>query len=305
MSRRRAQRGPWRNRVEFWAIRLAEALFRALPERGARRLGRMLGYAGFWLDARHRRVATGNVQQALGCSPATARRIARDSFAHMGEMLAEMAWAPRWVRTPHPAVRAVWKNIAPLRAQLATGTGAILATGHLGNWEQTSFLMPLEGVPFSTISRPLDNPLLWAMLERRRRIVGQGIILKTGAARDSAREIKAGRCVAVIFDQRSKKNSITIPFFGRDALTTLGPAMLAARNRCPIFFCYTWRRHDGRHVFEFDPPMRHEPSGDLKADVDRIMRHLNDRLADAIRRHPEQYLWAHDRWRPPRDESPA
>jgi lauroyl/myristoyl acyltransferase len=32
-------------------------------------------------------------------------------------------------------------------------------------------------------------------------------------------------------------------------------------------------------------------------DLATVTQLLNDRLAEAIRKYPEQYLWAHRRWR--------
>lgn len=303
MSRRRARRGPVRNRLEYVALRLAEAGLRCLPERTARRVGRALGWLAFPLLRRHRHVAIGNVATALGVPRAEAVRIARASFGHMGEMLAEVAWAPRWVRDPRATRRSVIPpGMLALRDHLArTGRGAIIATGHLGNWEHTSFALPPIGVPFDTVSRPADNPLIWALVQRRRTLVGQGLIDKHGASAGVARSVRAGRAVAIIFDQRAKQNSVVAPFFGRDALTTVAPAMLAIRNRCPIFFATTHRRPDGRHAFTMDPAWDPPRTGDLRADVAVATAELNRRLEARIRAHPEQYVWAHDRWRPARD----
>jgi KDO2-lipid IV(A) lauroyltransferase len=305
VSKRADKRGPLRNLAEYGAVRLAQALFRALPERVASRLGRTLGRAGALIDRRHARIAAANIAAALGCDDAEAARIARRAFGHMGETAAEVCWASRWMRDPDLLERQVCIGFEAVRAQLATGRGAVIATAHLGNWERTSYVLPAAGIPFSTIARPLDNPLLWAMVQRERKALGQGLIMKKGAAAESARELAAGRVVAVLCDQRAKKNSITVPFFGRDALTTVGPAMIALRNRVPLFVAATWRRRDGRHQFQIDPPLPMPPKGPLKAQVRDLTLRINQRLEEFIRARPEQYLWAHDRWRPSREAPPA
>jgi len=45
------------------------------------------------------------------------------------------------------------------------------------------------------------------------------------------------------------------------------------------------------------PPMDARPTGDKDADIRSILEEINRQLEDAIRRRPEQYLWAHRRWR--------
>ena len=44
-------------------------------------------------------------------------------------------------------------------------------------------------------------------------------------------------------------------------------------------------------------PLRFEKSADREADLLKITQALNDQLETYIRLCPEQYLWAHRRWR--------
>ena len=41
----------------------------------------------------------------------------------------------------------------------------------------------------------------------------------------------------------------------------------------------------------------HEPTGDRDADVRAVMEAMNRQLERVIRSYPEQYVWAHRRWR--------
>jgi KDO2-lipid IV(A) lauroyltransferase len=57
------------------------------------------------------------------------------------------------------------------------------------------------------------------------------------------------------------------------------------------------READGRYRLWIEPPWRDWPSGDASADAARYMAELER----VVRRHPEQYLWVHRRFktRPP------
>ena len=46
-------------------------------------------------------------------------------------------------------------------------------------------------------------------------------------------------------------------------------------------------------------PIRVAPTGDREADVRAITLAINEVAERFIRRFPEQYLWAHRRWRKP------
>jgi lauroyl/myristoyl acyltransferase len=44
-------------------------------------------------------------------------------------------------------------------------------------------------------------------------------------------------------------------------------------------------------------PIRFAPTGDKEQDIAVLTTEINRRLEAVIRRYPEQYLWAHKRWR--------
>jgi lauroyl/myristoyl acyltransferase len=44
-------------------------------------------------------------------------------------------------------------------------------------------------------------------------------------------------------------------------------------------------------------PLHFSRTGDKQADTMALLAEINSRLADIIRRFPEQYLWAHKRWK--------
>ena len=50
------------------------------------------------------------------------------------------------------------------------------------------------------------------------------------------------------------------------------------------------------------PLISHDRSGDKKHDVHEILERLNRELERVIREAPDQYLWAHRRWRTEQEE---
>ncbi len=299
MSERHA-RGPLRNLVEYTAARLGETVLLALPERAAARLGRLFGRIAFAVDRRHRRVAVGNIEAALGLPPARALEVARRSFEHLGEVAAEMVRSPRLLRGPGFARRVEVRGREVIERARASGRGLVIATAHLGNWEIAGHGVALLGHPFHVVSRALDNPLIGRRVYEMRQASGYTLLDKRGSSGDIASLLRKGHVVAVISDQRSGKNGILVPFLGRPALTNLAPAMLALRTRSPLATASIRRLPGGRHVIEIEPPIEAAPSGDLRSDLERLTTLVNERIGARIRASPEQYLWAHDRWRPPR-----
>ena len=53
-----------------------------------------------------------------------------------------------------------------------------MATAHLGNWELSAYTHAIMTEPMSVMVRPLDNPLIDAIVERRRALSGNELIYK-------------------------------------------------------------------------------------------------------------------------------
>jgi KDO2-lipid IV(A) lauroyltransferase len=93
------------------------------------------------------------------------------------------------------------------------------------------------------------------------------------------------------------------PFFGIDAATITATARLARFNRSPVMLITQYRCLDTlTWEVRIHPPLEDFPGGDDVADATRI----NSIIEAAIRAHPEQYLWAHRRFktRPAGESSP-
>jgi KDO2-lipid IV(A) lauroyltransferase len=180
---------------------------------------------------------------------------------------------------------------------LARGRGVLVATAHFGNWELSAFAHALMTAPMDVVVRPLDNPRVDALVERRRALSGNHIISKKDAAREILRALKSGRAVGILVDQNTViEEGVFVDFFGTAACAGTGFAKVAHHSGAAVVPGYAlWSEEERHYVLKFDPeiPM----TGDVREDTQRIHGHLES----VIRRHPDQYLWIHKRWktRPP------
>lgn len=97
------------------------------------------------------------------------------------------------------------------------------------------------------------------------------------------------------------RNSVFAPFMGVKAATVTAPARFAEMTNALVIPCFFYRRDDGKgYVGEFQPPIENYPTGDAEQDAIR----MNQLIDEAIRAHPEQYLWQYKRFktRPPGEE---
>jgi KDO2-lipid IV(A) lauroyltransferase len=98
--------------------------------------------------------------------------------------------------------------------------------------------------------------------------------------------------MTILMDQHTR-GGLLLSFLGRPARTFTTAARLAMRTGYPIVVGSFVRVAPYRYRLVGGPPVRFSKTDDLAA----ATQLLNDRLGEAIRRYPEQYLWAHRRWR--------
>lgn len=262
----------------------------------ASRRGRALGRLLYRVDARHRGVAERNLKFAFPERHDTWHRdVARRSFEQAGRTLVEMLWSSRLLQPDAPAVVELEGGEHLTRA-LAAGRGALLATGHFGNWELAGTHLPRLGVPLTSIARPLDDKDLDLLLNRLRSANGAAVLPKAHAVRGALRALRAGRAVAILTDQNTlRREAVFVPFFGRLAATTPVIAHLHLRSGAPILPTFTIPFQDHyKLVLEAPLVVAH---ADRHGAVDAITAAVTARFEHHARESPHAWLWMHDRWR--------
>jgi KDO2-lipid IV(A) lauroyltransferase len=223
------------------------------------------------------------------------RRTAAASYAHL---VREAVATLRAARKGLPALRtAVFaEGIDELRAALDGGRGVVLFGGHFGNWELGVATVCAHELPVDAMVRRQKNPLFDRALTDTRTRLGMHVFDRDQAARGTLRALRDNRVVAIIGDQDARRAGVFVPFFGRLASTTRGPAVLALRSGAAVVLMAPVRRPDGQlHVryerLAFD-------AGDRGEDAAYRLTALFMRRLEALARvAPEQYLWQHRRWK--------
>jgi KDO2-lipid IV(A) lauroyltransferase len=242
---------------------------------------------------RLRRTAMRNLQLAGLDDPG---KITDGVFRSIARLLVSFAKFPRITRE-NVGEWIGYEGLENFLNALALGRGVLVATAHLGNWELSAFAHAWMTAPMNIVVRPLDNPLIDALVEKRRGMSGNRIIQKKDAARGILRALGAGEAVGILIDQNTAADQgVFIDFFGVKACAGTAFAKLAHHSGAPVIPGFAlWSEDAGRYVLRFYPPV--DITGDVAADTQRV----HSALEGIIRRYPDQWLWIHRRWktRPP------
>jgi KDO2-lipid IV(A) lauroyltransferase len=204
---------------------------------------------------------------------------------------------PAIVRAPAGDYVAEVTGVDHLERAQAAGRGALLLTGHFGNFELLgAWLGRMHPVDF--VVKPLTNPYVDRWLEGLRRESGVGTLPLGLGVRGVYRALRENRWIALLADQDARRDGVFVPFFGRDASTPRGPAELAVRTGAPIVMGFGWRGADGRLRLDVGPTLTPDPGiADPEASVRDLTARHTAALEARVRERPEQWFWLHRRWK--------
>jgi KDO2-lipid IV(A) lauroyltransferase len=287
------QRSAIRNGLEYAAALFVLKSLEWAPVRVAHRLAR--GYSKL-LDLalpRLRRVAYRNLSLAQPeLDEARRKQIVDGVFRSIARLLVTVAKFPairrenlsRWIRC---------EGQEYFEQARREGRGVLFATAHLGNWELSAYAHALLAAPMNVVVRPLDNPQIDALVERRRGLSGNRMIFKKDFARSILKALGANEAVGILVDQNSSPDAgVFVDFFGLKACAGTGFAKLAAHSGAAVIPGFAlWSEEERRYVLRLYPPV--EVTGDAERDTQAVQ----SKLEEVIRQYPDQWLWIHRRWK--------
>lgn len=328
--------------LEYGLVRALEGTVGALPEAGARAAGEVLGRLarrplGIRREAVERHLARAFPDRGEAWADAVSRRC----YRHFGREAGALARAGRLDPAGLVAATAGTDRVRRVLEGVTGGTaraaghdaadgaegpgrpsGALVVTGHLGNWELAGAVLAGLGFGVSAVVRRQANRRVHRRLERLRRGLGVEPVPMAAAGRRIPAALSEGRVVALVADQDAGRKGVFVPFLGRPASTFRGPARLALEHRVPLVFGALVReagryRALARPVWSPGGGRTASGPGQGLADPDapgrgppgekELTRAWAAELERAVRERPGQYFWFHRRWKtrpgPDRDRS--
>jgi KDO2-lipid IV(A) lauroyltransferase len=274
-----------KNTLLYLLIRGGVFALERLPLRGVIRL---VGCLSPFIFRREARRAEAQLRRTL--PHLDAAKVTRRMFVHFAESLWELTRLRRWVPELDGGARSVFDEA------LAEGKGAIVISGHVGNWEFLGQAVAAGGYPLTTIATPFYDPRLTRWMNAWRTQRGLKVLWRDGnSGKAILRVLRQNQLMGFLIDQNTKTAGDYVPFFGRPAFTPTIPAALALRTGAPVIFCWHQRRGK-RHQITAER-LTYQRSGERQRDVLALTGLLTARLEDVIRVAPEQWVWMHRRWR--------
>lgn len=289
------KRRAFRGRVVYAILKGLGAIVRLLPLSFARACGVVLGQLAWLLARKDRKRALENIAIAFPDWPQSRRsKTIRATFHHLGKAFFEILWMPN-INAGNLSDYIEYDGFDRTLEQMRAGRSVIVFTAHCGNWECLAYGvgMAAEGLPVSVLQRERNEADINRYISDLRAGAGVHTIDRgsAGAAREMIQATRRGGILAFLIDQNIRTESAKVPFFGKPALTPIGPAKLAIRTKALVVAGFVERQPNGKHIIRFQEPF--EATGDPI----ELTAKLTTVIEEQIRRVPEQWVWFHDRYR--------
>ncbi|HKP54881.1 MAG TPA: lysophospholipid acyltransferase family protein [Chloroflexia bacterium] len=271
---------------------VAYRLSRFIPARLGYWLCSLIGGIVYYFVPEVRRSVRDNMQHILPNSTEHQRRgISRKVIRNVYKNYYDL------VRLPHLKPEQVVKMVPQIEGRehletaLAAGKGAIILSGHIGNFSLVAQLIAVMGYKVAVVAEDIEPPQMYNFINRLRGHFGLRLI-KMGSAqvRTVYRHLRDGGGLALAADRDVGDTGLPVQFF--DAITDLpeGPVVLAMRLRVPIVPCFTWRLPNNKSRAIACPPIELQSTGNYEVDLQANLRKVAMLLEEMILHAPDQWV---------------
>jgi lauroyl/myristoyl acyltransferase len=186
-----------------------------------------------------------------------------------------------------------------LEQAMAEGRGAIMLSGHFGNWELGGVLMrTLTPYSLSVVAKAEPNERVSRIREKLRTSLGIRTIevrryLETALV--MRERLKNNEVVAMLMDRHLGRDSVEVTFFGRPTPFLRTPALMAALSGAPLVPCFVYREGE-QFAVQCGPLIRVATGEGADRGVRDAIQKVASLIEDQIRRNPQMWYQFYPCW---------
>ena len=281
----------------FITVKSFSACLRCIPLRPSLWIGRRIGDVVYCVGLKRRMIAYANLKAAFPEKfSGELKKINRAHFENLGMNVIELLKLPGMHKS-YLESHVELENKDNIKASLEKGKGAIILTAHFGNWEIASLAASLNGYIMSVFAREQKYERLNNLLNEFRQSTGCRVITKGFSAKEIIKTLHNNGIIAMLSDQDAGANGVFVIFFNRPASTAQGAIAFSLKTGATILPSFIRRAGTYKHIARAGEPLGLIDTGNKERDMKENLQEIVRILEDYVRKFPEQWLWAHKRWK--------
>ncbi len=279
--------------AEVVGVLIFVGVFRALPlsiaQRIGRKLGRFIGRVHPANNIIHKNLALSktNVDQP--------RTFAADVWANFTMLATEYTHSHAYKQylDTHLTV----KGHEHLEEFMRSEKSGLIVSAHIGNWALgTAYIYEHTQRQLAMIHRPANNTFVNRMIHYIQAPFSDIIVEKNAYAGQRLLRLLKRNCDVVMLIDQKNNTGIFIPFLGKEAKTTTGPALLTRRENRPLLPFICTRNLNGTFTLTFEPVIWPDHFKKSKDPVRALTTKLNETCDTWVRTVGSQWFWLHKRY---------
>jgi len=279
--------------IRYRASLMVLGLVRFLPYGFVLGMFRTLAVLACILDPFHRKTVQAQMRSALGVDRPWYHAL--KVFMHHADILVDTV---RYAYLSDDEIRRAVKveGREHLDEALKSARGIMMITGHIGNWEILSHIPRLLGTQFCVMADRREDPRLESIVDSIRSRSGATILPPTGKALMLIRELKKGRTIGVVVDNRGdRKDGLLCDVLGMPAPTNPAPAFLAIKGNALVLPVYAVKKQGTYHIC-FSQAIDAGSFGQGEQAVRQLSDAMQAWVSSVVVQYPLQWFWLYSRW---------
>jgi Kdo2-lipid IVA lauroyltransferase/acyltransferase len=279
--------------IKYYAFLTLIRLIRHLPYSFVLFLFRSLSIIAWLLDPFHRKVATIQMQAALGIK--NVRLLVLKVYMNQVDIMVDTI---RYAFMSDEEIRRRVKvhGKENMDEAQASGRGVMMITGHISNWEILGHMKKVIGTEFCIMADKRKDPRLEEIVNDIRVRCGATILPPTGTFHMLINELKKGKTIGMVIDMRGEQKEDTYcDVFGMPAPTKSAPAFIALEGNALVLPVYIIKQGGAYHWY-FAKAVDSAQFGVGEDAVLKLSGFMQSWVESVVRAHPDHWFWLYSRW---------
>jgi len=282
----------------------ARILARLAPRSILQRVAPLIGHVSYSRNGTAREALRRNLHALTGRNGSELDTLCSENVANFSRMLADYflctgrdhANINTWVDD--------WCGLEHLENARARGKGAVLVTGHLGNWELGGLLLARRGFPITVVTLEEPSSELTRWRDRLRQRFGIKTIT-VGSGHDFAfvemlQALRRNELLAMLVDRPYAGSGMPVDFCGPRTEFSSAPALLWQHTDAAVVPAFVLQQRGGHYISFASAALEFAHGPEPRAALKENTQHLATHFEAIIRQYPEQWfnyvpIWKNDR----------
>ena len=283
----------------YFFVRFLIAAANSMPRRWWLALCGALGKVAYTLATQSREQTIYHLGLAYGKEKTLPEilKLSKETFKMLGKNAGEILRARKVKTLQQLNTFLITEGMENFEWATRKGKGVIFLTCHLGAFDLQITNMALRGLKPNIIGTPLKDERLNDLLFNYRNSYGAVAVERGKETLRLIRALKKGGSVAILIDQDTKVKSRFVDFFGMQAATPVGAALLAMKTGAAVIPTYIYLGKDNKQHMHILPEIPLVLTGDEEYDLVANTQSYTRFIEEQVRKYPAQWVWMHRRWR--------